>query len=68
MMKEWCRNFKDRIKWEVCNGKDIKFWEDKWVGNVALKCKFLRLFSHYVKKDTLLNLCEVWDTLFGGGI
>ena len=39
MMKEWGGNFKDRFKWEVSNGKVIKFWEDMWMDNVALKCK-----------------------------
>jgi len=42
MLEEWGRNFEDCFMWEVGNGKAIKFWEDRWVGNVALKCKFPR--------------------------
>jgi len=29
--------FQDHFKWKVGNGKGIKFWEDSWVGNIALK-------------------------------
>jgi len=38
------RSFKDHFVWEVGNGQSIKFWEDKWVDNEALKRKFPRLF------------------------
>jgi len=41
----WKGNFEDNYSWEVGNGRKIRFWEDKWVGNVKLKEKFPRLFS-----------------------
>ena len=59
-MEEWGRSFEDCLKWEVGNGKTISFWEDRWVGNVTLKSKFLRLYSLIVDKDISLNLCEDW--------
>lgn len=40
--------------WEVGNGKEIKLWENKWVGNTNLKTKFPRLFSICLDKDFLL--------------
>jgi len=56
-LKEWGRSFEDCFKWKVSSGNDISFWEDKWVGNVTLKSKFLRLYSLSVDKDIPLNLC-----------
>jgi len=38
--KDWEDKFEDRVKWELGNGKSILFWEDVWVGNIALKGKF----------------------------
>ena len=43
-LKNWGNNFDDCFKWEVDNGKIIKFWEDQRVGNDILKNKFPRLF------------------------
>jgi len=50
----WKGKFEDNFAWEVGNGRDIRFWEDKWVGNVILKDKFLRLFSICTNKDSRL--------------
>jgi len=47
--------------WKVGNGKEIRFWEDKWVGNLELKNKFPRLFSLCGDKDKLLECCGVWE-------
>jgi len=54
-IEKWSSNFEDCPKWEVGNGKSIKFWEDRWVGAEPLKFKFPRLFSLSVKKDASLN-------------
>ena len=59
-LKEWGDNFEDLIKWKIDNGEGIKFWEDSWVGNIALKGKYLRLFSLCVDKDSLLKDCGNW--------
>ena len=44
-LEEWDNEFEDRGWWEIGDGKEIRFWEDKWVDNVSLKHKFPRLFS-----------------------
>ena len=33
------------IRIQVGNGEDTLMWEDLWVGNSTLKCKFPRLYS-----------------------
>ncbi|XP_068491914.1 uncharacterized protein [Phaseolus vulgaris] len=59
-LEKWGTNFEDGFKWEVGNGKSIKFWEDRWVGNDILKNKFPRLFSLCVEKDVSLEHCGFW--------
>jgi len=58
--KEWGDKFEDRVKWELGNGKGILLWEDIWVGNVALKGKYPRLFSLSINKESLLEDCGNW--------
>jgi len=49
-LEGWKDNFEDNYIWEVGNGREIRLWEDKWVGNTTLKVKFLRLFSAFYDK------------------
>jgi hypothetical protein len=35
---------KFRYKWQVGNGKSIKFWEDIWFGNSTLATQFWDLY------------------------
>lgn len=51
----WKGNFVDNVIWEVGNGREISLWEDIWVGNEALKDKFLRLFSICFRKEAKLR-------------
>ena len=60
-MEEWGREFDDRFNWKVGNGKESRFWEDKWVGDLELKNKFPRLYSLCRDKDELLECCGVWE-------
>jgi len=34
-MEECEYNFEDHIEWEIGEGKSIRVWEDKWVGNMS---------------------------------
>ena len=56
-LEEWGNDFEDRGQWEVGDGKEIRFWEDKWLDNDTLLHKFPRLFS--VSLDTGRNLSQV---------
>jgi hypothetical protein len=38
--------------WIVNNREQIRFWEDKWLGNVALKEKYPSLFSIVRRKSS----------------
>ena len=42
---EWGNDFEDKGRWVVGDGKEIKFWEDKWVDNESPKKKFPRLWK-----------------------
>ncbi|XP_068487140.1 uncharacterized protein [Phaseolus vulgaris] len=59
--KDWRDKFEDRVKWELDNGKSILFWEDVWMGNIALKGIFPRLFSLSLNKESLLEDCGNWS-------
>jgi len=59
-LEMWGSNFGDCLNWEIGNGKDIKLWEDRWVGNDPLKTKFPRLFSLSVEKDMTLACSGFW--------
>jgi len=59
-LEKWGNNFGDCSKWEVGNGKSIKFWEDRWVGDESLMFKFPRFFSLSVEKNASLNRCGSW--------
>jgi len=39
------RSFEDGFEWKVGDGKEISFWEDRWLGCGAMKRVFPRLFS-----------------------
>jgi hypothetical protein len=34
----------------LCNGKNVKFWEDRWMGNFSLKELYPTLFAITRKK------------------
>jgi len=51
-LDEWENSFEDTFSFlEVGNGMEIRFWEDKWVGNLNLKDTFPRLFTISSNKD-----------------
>jgi len=54
-LEEWENTFEDNIIWDIGDGKDIRFWEDKWVDNEEFKVKFPRLFSLTTFKGAKLN-------------
>jgi len=53
-LEGWKGNFEDNYSWEIGNGREIRFWEDKWVGNMNFKEKFPKLLSIYFEKESLL--------------
>ena len=53
-LDEWKDMFEANFSWEVGNGREIKFWEDRWAGCTALKELFLRLHSTCSSKDSFV--------------
>lgn len=43
------------ISFELGNGLKIRFWKDKWCGNVELRRLFPNLFELAVDKECLVN-------------
>jgi len=54
--KEWGSSFEEGVKWKVGDGKDISFWEDRWLGFGAL-----RLFSISSTKTARVAEMGVWS-------
>ncbi|XP_016200469.1 uncharacterized protein LOC107641493 [Arachis ipaensis] len=48
---------------ELGNGRTIRFWEDSWLPNGALKDKFPRLFSVSTLTGAVIGDCGFWDGL-----
>lgn len=62
---KWGRNFEQviqkGIQMRVGDGKNLSFWEDKWVGGMCLKIRFPRLFLFSVQKEEKIANMGVWD-------
>jgi len=50
-LQKWGNNFGDCLKWEIGNGKSIRFWEDRWTGNDAFKSTLI------TEKEASLDSC-----------
>jgi len=59
-LEGWGNDFEGRGRWEVGDGKEIRFWEDKWLENISLLHKFPRLFSISLDTDCTLSQVGVW--------
>ena len=46
--------FLDMSSWIVNNRKQIRFWEDKWLGNLAFKDKYPSLYSIVRRKSSTI--------------
>ena len=44
--------FLDMGSWIVNDGEQIRFWEDKWLGNLAFKDKFPSLYAIVRRKSS----------------
>lgn len=46
-------------RWQVGNGKQVKFWEDNWLGTSSLAIQYWKLYQIVNEKaGTIFNL---WD-------
>ena len=41
------------------NGKNIRFWEDQWLGHTTLATQYWELYS--IANDHNVSVSEVWD-------
>jgi hypothetical protein len=50
--------FLERGVFSVNNGRDIRFWEDRWLGNCTLQQRFPSLYNLvHRKNDIVANVC-----------
>ena len=62
-VEQVCRN---GIRIVVGNGEATLMWEDLWISNETLKCKFPRLYSLCIQKHMKINDYGLWDELTWG--
>jgi len=53
--------FDNSVQWVVGEGKIVKFWEDKWVGEETLKARFPRLYLISECKDRVIGEVDHWE-------
>ncbi|KAJ9674040.1 hypothetical protein PVL29_023536 [Vitis rotundifolia] len=51
---------KDRLAYQVGNGRRVKFWKDKWCGDEPPCESFLSLYSISLSKDAWVS--DVWNS------
>jgi len=56
--------FDDNISWALCDGKQIKLWEDRWIGGQPLKDRFPRLYSLTLSKDKVISEVGQWESTY----
>ena len=49
------------MTWRVGSGTIIKFWEDVWAGEKALRDSYPRLYLISNKKERTINECGKWE-------
>ena len=52
-----------QIRTMVGNRDTTLMWEDLWIGDMALKSKFARLYSVSVQKQMMISDCGLLDGL-----
>jgi hypothetical protein len=63
--------FLERGVFSVNNGRDIRFWEDRWLGNCTLLQRFPSLYNLvHRKNDIVANVCATspWNVSFRRGL
>jgi len=53
--------FDKSFEWGVGEGKKVKFWEDKWVGEETLASRFPRLYLLSDCKDRVIGEVGHWE-------
>ena len=51
--------FKDKTRFQVGLGNRVKFWKDRWCGDLSLRDEFLGLYAITSFKDAWV--VDVWD-------
>ena len=58
-IRNWWESIKGRSHFKIGNGRRIKFWKNRWCGNLSLEEAFLSLFSISTAKDSWV--AKVWE-------
>lgn len=61
--KRW-ELFKRFIRFDVGNGDSVRFWRDRWSGDVELWRVFPSLFNIAVNKEELISSVRSWNPHF----
>ena len=58
-IKNGWEDLKVRMRFKVGSGNRVKFWKDRWCGDVSLRDAFANLFSIASSKDA--RVADAWD-------
>nr|KYP48155.1 Putative ribonuclease H protein At1g65750 family [Cajanus cajan] len=53
--------FDNMMTWKLMDGERIKFWEDKWLGNISLANKFPRLYVNSLQNHWTIKNMGTWS-------
>uniref|UniRef100_A0A5B7BKK6 Reverse transcriptase zinc-binding domain-containing protein n=1 Tax=Davidia involucrata TaxID=16924 RepID=A0A5B7BKK6_DAVIN len=54
-------DFKNCIRFDIGNGRRVKFWRDGWSSDTPLNMRFPNLFAIAEGKDDFINQCGEWE-------
>jgi len=52
--------FDNNVIWEIKDGENVRFWEDKWVGDISLKERFTRLYNISMCQESVMSDLGIW--------
>jgi len=59
-LEQWENEIDNNGMWDLSTGKNVRFWEDKWLERVELRKEFSRLYGLSLNKDNTLNQVGEW--------
>ena len=68
--------FNKNVQYKVGVGDRVKFWKDRWCGDLSLKLAFLILYNFVVNREASIEsslICQgvgdrrIWDVRFNRG-
>ena len=59
--------FNKNVQYKVGVGDRVKFWKDRWCGDLSLKLAFPILYNFVVNREASIESSLIWDVRFNRG-